>query len=206
MTELLQGLCLQLLSIISNLVRENEICESVTNSKFLSIGDFILFPQESLNQFSGSQEKSRPYRSVLWDLSLDVFFFSLFLFLHFFFQKFYFIHLTIFIFKKNRIENLIPIQRYFLRVYGRIIQNLCSSNSGLHQILKLELVPRLVKAIQGHFLGPPIVSLEASRLLILTIQSSVRMSFALLNELRITNGDIRYMDFFLKKQKTKTKF
>ena len=85
--------------------------------------------------------------------------------------------------------NLVPIQRCLLRAYGRIIDNLCSTRNGLSRLIELQLIPRLIKGIQGHFIGPPIVSLEASRLLVMTIRSSVRMNFSLLNELKKCNGE-----------------
>lgn len=86
--------------------------------------------------------------------------------------------------------NLVPIQRGLLRAFGRIIDNLCSTRTGLNRMIELQIIPRLVKGIQGHFNGPPIVSLEASKLLVLTIRSSVRMNFSLLQELKKCNGNI----------------
>jgi len=89
-------------------------------------------------------------------------------------------------------SNLVPIQRALLKAYGRIIDNLCSTRAGLASLIELQIVPRLVKGIQGHFNGPPIVSLEASQLLVTAIRSSVRMNFSLLHELRKCGGKLSF--------------
>lgn len=52
--------------------RDSHLCASILNAGFLSIGDFILLPEETLSQFFDSHEKSKSRRSVLWELPLEV--------------------------------------------------------------------------------------------------------------------------------------